>query len=139
MARGVARDRGWDVVAGLPITVQVGDIEVLAQTVPVPGTEPTSAVADRVLGAFDRAQEVIVEVARSTAAVIEKAAVRAARPDHVEIEFSLGFSVAGKVVMVAGATGEATLRVLLSYDAKPAPPPGTSAPASTAPPAAGTS
>ncbi len=39
----------------------------------------------------------------------------------MEIEFSLGFSVTGKVVMVAGATGEATLRVLLSYDAKPAP------------------
>jgi hypothetical protein len=82
-------------VAGRPITVQVGDIEVLAQTVPVPGTEPTSAVTDRVLEAFDRAQEVIVEVARSTAAVIEKAAARAARPDHVEIEFSLGFSVSG--------------------------------------------
>ena len=76
-------------VAGRPITVQVGDIEVLAQTVVVPGTEPTSAVTDRVLEAFDRAQEVIVEVARSTAAVIEKAAARAARPDHMEIEFSL--------------------------------------------------
>ena len=88
--------------AGWPITVQVGDVEVLAQTVVVTGTEPTSAVTDRVLGAFDRAQKVIVEVAWSTAAVIEKAAARAARPDHVEIEFSLGFSVAGKVVMVAG-------------------------------------
>jgi hypothetical protein len=125
-------------VAGRPITVQVGDIEVLAQTVPVPGTEPTSAVTDRVLEAFDRAQEVIVEVARSTAAVIEKAAARAARPDHVEIEFSLGFSVSGKVVMVAGATGEATLRVLLSYDTKPAPAAGVPAAATTGPPVAGT-
>jgi hypothetical protein len=120
------------VVAGRPITVQVGDIEVLAQTVVVPGSEPTSAVTDRVLDAFDRAQEVIVEVARSTAAVIEKAAVRAARPDHVEIEFGLGFSVTGKVVMVAGATGEATLRILLSYDAKPAPSTESPSPASTA-------
>jgi hypothetical protein len=126
-------------VAGRPITVQVGDVEVLAQTVPVPGTEPTSAVADRVLEAFDRAQEVIVEMARSTAAVIERAAARAARPDHVEIEFSLGFSVTGKVVMVAGATGEATLRVLLSYDAKPAPVAETPALASPGPPGAGTS
>lgn len=125
-------------VAGRPITVQVGDIEVLAQTVPVPGTEPTSAVTDRVLEAFDRAQEVIVEVARSTAAVIEKAAARAARPDHVEIEFSLGFSVSGKVVMVAGATGEATLRVLLSYDTKPAPAAGVPVAATTGPPVAGT-
>jgi hypothetical protein len=126
------------VVAGRPITVQVGNIEVLAQTVPVPGTEPTSAVTNRVLEAFDRAQEVIVEIARSTAAVIEKAAAQAARPDHVEIEFSLGFSVTGKVVMVAGATGEATLRVLLSYDAKPAPATGPPAPSSIGPPAAGT-
>lgn len=119
-------------VAGRPIRVQVGDIEVLAQTVVVPGSEPTSAVTDRVLDAFDRAQEVIVEVARSTAAVIEKAAVRAARPDHVEIEFSLGFSVTGKVVMVAGATGEATLRILLSYDAKPAQSTEPPSPASSA-------
>ena len=108
------------------IPVRVGDIEVLAQTVPVPGTEETSAVTDRVVEAFDRAQEVIVEVARSTASVIGRAAVRAARPDHVEIEFSLGFSVTGKVVMVAGATAEATLRVMLSYDAKQPEPAGTS-------------
>jgi hypothetical protein len=70
--------------------------------------------------------------------VIEKAAARAARPDHVEIEFSLGFSVSGKVVMVAGATGEATLRVLLSYDTKPAPAAGVPAAATTGPPVAGT-
>ena len=114
--------------AGRPITVQVGDVEVLAQTVQVPGSEPTSAVTDRVLEAFDRAQEVIVQVARSTAAVIGKTAAHAARPDHVEIEFSLGFSVSGKVVMMAGASAEATLRVLLSYDATPAPAPASAGP-----------
>jgi hypothetical protein len=112
--------------AGRPISVQVGETEVLVQTVPVAGTEPTSGRAQQAIErageAFCRAQDVIVEVARSTAEVIEKAAARAARPDHVEIEFGLSFSVTGGVIMVAGVTGEATLRVLLSYDARqPAP------------------
>jgi hypothetical protein len=111
---------------GRPISVQVGDAEVLVQTVLVAGTEPTAGRAQQALErageAFCRAQEIIVEVAKSTAEVIEKAAAKAARPDHVEIEFGLSFSVTGGVIMVAGATGEATLRVLLSYDAREAAP-----------------
>jgi hypothetical protein len=95
------------------------------QTLGVAGSEPTAGrrtqqALEHAGAAFCRAQDVIVQVAKSTAEVIEQAAARAARPDHVEIEFGLGFSVTGGVIMVAGATGEATLRVLLSYDAKPA-------------------
>jgi Trypsin-co-occurring domain 1 len=129
---------------GRVISVQVGDTEVLVQTVPVAGTEPTAGRAQQALErageAFCRAQEVIVEVAKSTAEVIEKAAARAARPDHVEIEFGLSFSVSGGVIMVAGAAGEATLRVLLSYDARQPVPSGEALGSALQPaaPAAGT-
>jgi hypothetical protein len=108
---------------GRSILVTVGDTEVWVQTVVVAGTEPTAGRTQRALEsaaeAFGRAQDVIVDVASSTAGMIEKAAARAARPDHVEIEFGLSFSASGGIVMVAGATAGATLRVLLSYDAKP--------------------
>jgi hypothetical protein len=116
---------------GRPIAVTVGDTAVLVETVavaPAAGTELTAGRAqpalEKVSEAFDRAQDVIVNVAASTAEMIGKAAARAARPDHVEIEFGLSFSATGGIVMVAGATAGATLRVQLSYDAKP-PPAGT--------------
>jgi NTP-dependent ternary system trypsin peptidase co-occuring protein len=123
-----------DMAAGRSIPVTVGNTEVLVETVavaPPVGTEPTAGRAQRTLEsaaeAFDHAQQVIVNVATSTAEMIEKAAARAARPDHVEIEFGLSFSATGGIVMVAGATAGATLRVLLSYDAKLAPAPGPAA------------
>jgi len=112
--------------AGLSIPVTVGDTQVLVETVavaPPAGSELTSSRAERTLEsvaeAFGRAQDVIVNVATSTTEMIEKAAARAARPDHMEIEFGLSFSATGGIVMVAGATAGATLRVMLSYDAKP--------------------
>jgi hypothetical protein len=103
-----------DVVAGRPIAVTVGDTEVLVETVavaPAAGTELTAGRVQQTLESVDHAA--------SKAGMIEKAAGRAARPDHVEIEFGLSFSASGGIVMVAGATAGATLRVLLSYDAKP--------------------
>ena len=66
------------------------------------------------LEAFGRAQDAIVEVAKSTAEMIEKAGT-AARPDRVEVEFGLKFSASGTVIM-AGVSGEATLRITLGYD-----------------------
>jgi site-specific recombinase len=115
--------------AGRPIPVTVGNIEVLVETVAVARTEPTAGRAQRALESaadtFAQAQQVIVEVARSTAEVIEKVATQAARPDHLEVEFGLCFSATGGIIMVAGATAGATLRVLLSYDARsPASQPG---------------
>jgi hypothetical protein len=104
--------------AGRLIPVRVGDIEIEVEAVPVAGTEATSGRAARaagdVLEAFSRAQETIVEVARSTAQMIEKAEA-AARPDRVEVEFGLKFSATGTVIM-AGVAGEASLKVTLSYD-----------------------
>lgn len=96
--------------------MRIGDVEVLVQTIPVPGTELTSGdAAQRVLNAFDRAHDVIVATATSTAEVITKLATRAARPDKLEIEFGLGFSVKGNIIVAAGQA-DATLKVKLTYD-----------------------
>jgi len=112
------------VATGRLIPVSVGDIEIEVEAVPVAGTEATSGraakAAGSVLDAFGRAQEAIIEVAKSTAQMIEKAGA-AARPDRVEVEFGLKFSASGGVIM-AGVAGESSLKVTLSYDvtARPA-------------------
>lgn len=115
---------------GQLLPVRVGDIELLVETVRVTGTEPTAGrvqrVAEQAGEAFTRAQEAIVEVAISTARMIEQAATRAARPDRVKVEFGLSFSATGGIVM-ANASAAANLRVTLTYDAKSQPsdpPPG---------------
>jgi NTP-dependent ternary system trypsin peptidase co-occuring protein len=98
--------------------VRVGDVEVLVQTVLVAGTEPSSAVSgagDRVVDAFAQAWQAIVEIAASTANMIGAAAERGARPDGVEVEFGLMISAKGNVI-IGGVSGEATLRVKLSYE-----------------------
>ena len=101
------------------IPLRIGDVELLAEAVPVAGTEQTSGRVQRAVEhageAFSRAQETIVEVAKSTAEVIERAALAAARPDRMEVEFGLRFSASGGVIM-AGASGEASLKVTLTYD-----------------------
>jgi hypothetical protein len=106
------------VAAGRLIPVRVGDIEIEVETFPVVGTEATSGrvekAAGSVLEAFGRAQDVIIEVAKSTAQMIEKAGA-AARPDRVDVEFGLKFSASGTVIM-AGVAGEASLKVTLGYD-----------------------
>jgi hypothetical protein len=88
------------------------------EAVPATGTEATagrtSRTAENVVEAFARAQDAIVEVAKSTAQVIERAGA-AARPDRVEVEFGLKLSASGGVIM-AGVAGEATLKVTLGYD-----------------------
>ena len=66
------------------------------------------------LEAFGRAQDAIIEVAKSTAQMIDKAGA-AARPDRVDVEFGLKFSASGSVIM-AGVAGEASLKVTLGYD-----------------------
>jgi hypothetical protein len=129
--RASGRVRGrWDVVAArplIPVRVRVGDIEIEVEAVPVAGTEATSGRAARTLEhvqeAFTQAQEAIIEVARSTAQMIEKTA-GAARPDRVEVEFGLRFSASGGVIM-AGVAAEASLRVTLGYDAASRPSTGS--------------
>ena len=112
------------VAGGRPITVRVGDIELEVETAVAAGSEATAGRAARMAGnaleAFGRAQDAIIEVAKSTAQMIEKAGA-AARPGRVDVEFGLKFSASGTVIM-AGVAGEATLKVTLGYDvtARPA-------------------
>ena len=105
-------------MAGPLIPVRVGDIEIEVEAVRVAGTEATSGraakAAGNVLEAFGQAQDVIIEVAKSTAEMISKAGA-SARPDRVEVEFGLKFSATGTVIM-AGVAGEASLKVTLGYD-----------------------
>lgn len=110
---------GWGVVAtNRLIPVRIGDIEIEVEAVQPAGTEATSGrtakAAGNVLEAFGRAQDAIIEVAKSTAKMIDKAGA-AARPDRVEVEFGLKFSASGGVIM-AGVAGEASLKVTLGYE-----------------------
>jgi hypothetical protein len=106
------------VAANRLISVRVGDIEIEVEAVPVAGTEATSGrtarAAGNVLEAFGRAQDAIIEVAKSTAEMIDKAGA-AGRPDRVDLEFGLKFSASGGVIM-AGVAGEASLKVTLGYE-----------------------
>lgn len=105
------------------IAVRVGEAELLVETAQVSGTEELSRIGDatqRVQDAFNRAQTAIVEVATSTARMIEETGRRAARPDALEVEFGLRFSAEGSLI-VAGSTSEATLRVKLTYNRTPTP------------------
>ena len=118
------------------IPVRVGGVEIEVEAVLVAGTEATSGrtakAAGTVLDAFARAQDAIVEVARSTAEMIERAGA-AARPDRVEVEFGLKFSASGGVIM-AGVAGEATLKVTLGYDVAASHASGTAAAVPEGPP-----
>jgi hypothetical protein len=111
------------VVASQLIPVRVGNIEIAVEAVTVAGSQPTASPAkapEKVRDAFGRAQDTIVQIAQSTAQMIDRAGA-AARPDRVDVEFGLKFSASGGVIM-AGVAGEASLKVTLSYDvaAKPA-------------------
>jgi hypothetical protein len=97
--------------------VRVGDVELLVEVSPVVGSEPTSKLdraQDAVADAYERAQAAIVAVASSTVDVIGAMGTRAVRPEQVEVTFGLKFSAQGNVVL-AGASGEATLEVKLVY------------------------
>lgn len=100
------------------VAARVGDVDLLIETARVAGSEPTSRASDAIQGvedAFERAQHAIVEIAASTARVIGDAANRGAHPTSLEVEFGLKVSAQGNVI-VAGAAGEASLRVRLIYE-----------------------
>ena len=104
--------------------MRIGDVEVLVEPVTVAGTEPTSAVgavSDTVEEMFGRAKATIVAVGGSAVDVINRlAASKAAHPEKVEVEFGLGFTAKGGVVL-ASAEGTASLRVKLVYQVGAAP------------------
>jgi hypothetical protein len=105
-------------MAGRAVSMHVGDMDLLVETVPVAGTEPTSGKLDKaqeaVADAFDRAQSAIVAVAESTVRTIGQLGSRSVHPDEMQVTFGLKFSAQGNVI-VAGASGEATLEVALTY------------------------
>ncbi|MEU9290996.1 CU044_2847 family protein [Streptomyces sp. NPDC048275] len=106
------------------LPVRVGEVELLVEMVPVPGSEPTSRLRDagrQVVDSFDLARDAVVEIATSTAQAVGRLREQAVRPDQVEVEFGLKFSAQGNVI-VAGASGEASLVVRMTYQAPTAAP-----------------
>ncbi|GLY51638.1 CU044_2847 family protein [Lentzea sp. NBRC 102530] len=106
-------------MAGKLVPMWIGDVEVEVETLAGPWSEDTSALDEagkRVLDAFAIAREVIVGAAIATAETAGKIAARSVRPDKLEVEFGLGYSIKGNVVVVSGHA-DATLKVKLTYDA----------------------
>ena len=105
-------------MAGRVMPLNVDGVELWVETTPVAGSEPTSTRLDRageaVTEAFDRAQSAIVAMATATVGTIEELGKRSARPRQVQVKFGLKFTAKGNVV-VAEASGEATLEVTLTY------------------------
>jgi hypothetical protein len=106
-------------MAGRVVPMRFGDVDILVQAVTVPGTEPTSsagAVTGELVDALRHARTAVHAVASSTADVLrDLAASHVTRPDKVEVEFGIGFSVKGNVIVVSGEA-EATLKITLTYN-----------------------
>lgn len=99
------------------IETRLGNEIVLVEAVVTPGSEPTAAPAEaavKVLGAFDAAQRVIVDVAKRVASTGKELAERAVQPDEIQVEFSLKITTTGSIVVASGST-EALLVVKLTY------------------------
>jgi NTP-dependent ternary system trypsin peptidase co-occuring protein len=96
----------------------MGGVDLLVEVAPVVGSEPTSAKLDRaheaVVGVVDQLQTTIEAVAESTVRTISHLAERTTHPDEMEVKFGLKFTAQGNVV-VAGAAGEASLEVTMTY------------------------
>ncbi len=103
------------------IPVVIDGVELQVEASRPAGTEQTSTLGrarDAVTDAFDRAREAIVAVATSTVATMGELGARSVRPDEVQVKFGLKFTAAGTVI-VAGASGEATLEISLTYKRPP--------------------
>jgi hypothetical protein len=106
-------------VARIPMVVE--GVTLLVEVAAVGGSENTSkldSARDAVTGAFDRAQTAIVAIATSTVSTIGQLGQQALSPESVEVKFGLKFAAEGSVI-VAGASGEATLEVTLKYATPP--------------------
>ena len=105
-------------MAGRAVPLRVDGVELLVEVTQEAGSELTKATLDRaqeaVTDAFEHARQAIVTVAESTVKTIARLGQRSVRPDEMEVTFGLKFSAQGNVI-VAGAAGEATLEVTLTY------------------------
>jgi Trypsin-co-occurring domain 1 len=105
-------------MGGQVIVVRVDDVEVLVETARVVGTEQTSAgdrTQQKLVDAFERAQDTIVAVSTKVAATVQRLAAAGARPDKIEVEFGLKFTAKGDVIVASGS-GEVALKVIVGYD-----------------------
>ena len=99
------------------MSMRVGGVDVLVETVQVAGSEPTgrlNKVHDRAAEAFERARRTIVAMASATVDIAGELAQKAAAPQAIEVEFGLKFSAQGNVI-VAGGSGQASVTVRLTY------------------------
>ncbi|MFD3745819.1 CU044_2847 family protein [Nocardia sp. NPDC058633] len=106
-------------MAGVMKEMRFGDLEVLVEAVSVPGTERTSTgtgpSAGRMVDALERARAVINAAASSTANTVRELGDKT-RPDRLEVEFGVGFSAKGDIIVASGSANM-TLKVKLIYDA----------------------
>jgi predicted aconitase with swiveling domain len=103
-------------VVGPVVPVQFGGVRLQVQATRVAGTERTSTVGEKVVAAYADAEAAVLGVASSVAETIEKLSRAARQPREVQVQFGLGVSVEGTVLVVKGSAG-ATLSVTLTYDA----------------------
>jgi hypothetical protein len=81
----------------LLIPTEFAGVTLLVEAVSVPGSEPTSRreIMDRVQDMFVRAQNVIENIAITTAELKNSLARKSREPDHLEIEFGISFGAQG--------------------------------------------
>lgn len=98
------------------VSTELGGVPVLVEAVALPGTQQTArpGSVERAHDMFSRAQTVIEQFALSAVQVGERVAAHSRRPDEIEIQFGLKFSVQGDVVIASAGT-EASLSVKIVY------------------------
>jgi hypothetical protein len=108
--------------------MRFGDVDVLVQTTALRrvGSEETS-VGSRMSAAYRQAESAIVGIASSVAGTVRTLADHAVRPGQVQVQFGIGISHEGTIVVLSGSV-QATLAVTLTYTTAGgpvAPPPGS--------------
>ncbi|MFN8097374.1 MAG: CU044_2847 family protein [Dermatophilaceae bacterium] len=97
------------------VHTRIGDTDVWVSAVQTPGTQQTAgSAADRLVDAFDKARDVMVELGGKVADAVETMAARGAHPDEVSVEFGLSISTEGSIIFAA-ASAEASLAVTVTY------------------------
>ncbi len=88
--------------------MRFGEVDLLVETIPLSGTEPTSAwesTGERVLDVLDRTELAVEQIALSTARMIHNLSSHVRPPDQYEIELGLSFTAKGNVVVVGSEAG----------------------------------
>lgn len=105
-------------MSGRVVPMRFGDVDVLVETLPVAGTEPTSALdraAEQVTDLAQRAGSTVRAVAESMAGAMRHVVDSSVgHPDTVVVEVGLGVSATGRVVLVSGQAN-ASLKITLTY------------------------